>query len=64
MLLWDVQRRLVSEFSDIKSSREHAEIAQVGKDYNVTDLESQNSVVVNDLKIKQHTLNEGDKVIW
>jgi hypothetical protein len=48
---------------DIKSSREHAEIIKVGKDYVLTDLGSQNGVVVNDLKIKQHILNEGDKVI-
>lgn len=48
---------------DIKSSREHCEIIKVGKDYVLTDLGSQNGVVVNDLKIKQHVLNEGDKVI-
>lgn len=48
---------------DIKSSREHAEITKVGKDYIVTDLGSQNGVVVNDLKIRQHTLNKEDKVI-
>ncbi|MCO4754301.1 MAG: FHA domain-containing protein [Bacteriovoracaceae bacterium] len=48
---------------DIKSSREHAEIVKVGKDYMITDLGSQNGVVVNDLKIKQHSLNDDDKVI-
>jgi pSer/pThr/pTyr-binding forkhead associated (FHA) protein len=48
---------------DIKSSREHAEIIQVGKDFVLTDLGSQNGIVVNDLKIKQHVLNEGDKII-
>lgn len=48
---------------DIKSSREHAEIINVGKDFVLTDLGSQNGIVVNDLKIKQHILNEGDKII-
>jgi pSer/pThr/pTyr-binding forkhead associated (FHA) protein len=48
---------------DIKSSREHAEIAKVGKDFVITDLGSQNGVVVNDLKIKQHSLKDGDKII-
>lgn len=48
---------------DIKSSREHAEIAKVGKDYILTDLGSQNGVVVNDLKVRQHVLSENDKII-
>lgn len=48
---------------DIKSSREHAEIAKVGKDYVITDLGSQNGIVVNDLKIKQRVLSQNDKVI-
>ena len=48
---------------DIKSSREHAEIIKVGRDFVLTDLGSQNGIVINDLKIKQHVLNEGDKVI-
>lgn len=48
---------------DIKTSREHAEIVLVGKDYVITDLGSQNGIVVNDLKVQQHILNNGDKVI-
>lgn len=48
---------------DIKSSREHAEVVVVGKDYVITDLGSQNGLVVNDLKVQQHILNNGDKVI-
>ena len=48
---------------DIKSSREHAEIAKVGKDYILTDLGSQNGVIVNDLKVKQHALGPSDKII-
>jgi len=49
--------------SDIKSSREHAEIIKVGSSFIITDLGSQNGVIVNDLKIKQHTLSNGDKII-
>lgn len=48
---------------DIKSSREHAEVTKAGKEFVVTDLGSQNGVVVNDLKVKQHTLKNGDKII-
>ena len=48
---------------DIKSSREHAEIVKVTGDYLVTDLNSQNGVMVNDLKIKQEKLKEGDRII-
>lgn len=51
------------KIKDLKSSREHAEIAKVGKDYVLTDLGSQNGVVVNDLKIKQRALKTNDKVI-
>jgi pSer/pThr/pTyr-binding forkhead associated (FHA) protein len=48
---------------DIKSSREHAEITTIGSRLIVTDLASQNGVTVNDLKIKQHKLKHGDKII-
>lgn len=48
---------------DLKSSREHAEITKVGEDLIITDLGSQNGVVVNDLKIKQRMLKNGDKII-
>lgn len=48
---------------DIKSSREHAEVTQVGSDYVVTDLGSQNGIIVNDLKVKQHKLIHGEKLI-
>jgi pSer/pThr/pTyr-binding forkhead associated (FHA) protein len=48
---------------DLKSSREHAEIILVGDNYIVTDLGSQNGIVVNDLKITQHVLTNGDKII-
>ncbi len=48
---------------DLKSSREHAEIILVGDTYIITDLGSQNGIIVNDLKIKQHSLGNGDKII-
>lgn len=48
---------------DLKSSREHAEIILVDDVYILTDLGSQNGIIVNDLKVKQHALNPGDKVI-
>jgi pSer/pThr/pTyr-binding forkhead associated (FHA) protein len=49
--------------NDTKSSREHGEITKVGENWVVTDLGSQNGVVVNDKKITQKQLVEGDKVI-
>lgn len=48
---------------DNKSSREHAELALVGDQYILTDLGSQNGVVVNDLKVSQHRLKSNDKII-
>ena len=48
---------------DEKASREHAEIARVQSNFIITDLSSQNGVVVNDLKIKQHRLEPGDMVV-
>lgn len=48
---------------DGKSSREHAELALVGDQYVLTDLGSQNGVIVNDLKVSQHRLTDNDKII-
>ncbi len=48
---------------DIKSSREHAEITRVGKDWVLTDLGSQNGIIVNENKVSQVKLKEGDKII-
>lgn len=48
---------------DGKSSREHAELALVGDQYVLTDLGSQNGVIVNDLKVSQHRLVDNDKII-
>lgn len=51
------------KIQDVKTSREHAEIVVVGKDLVITDLGSQNGITVNDLKVKQHKLSDGDKII-
>ncbi|TNE98189.1 MAG: FHA domain-containing protein [Deltaproteobacteria bacterium] len=51
------------QVADAKSSREHAELTQVADKYVVTDLGSHNGLIVNDLKISQHTLTDGDKII-
>ncbi len=48
---------------DTQSSREHAEIVKSGDKYIITDLASHNGIIVNDLKITQHILNDGDKII-
>lgn len=49
--------------NDTKASREHAEITKVGPNWVVTDLGSQNGVVVNDKKVTQKQLSETDKLI-
>jgi pSer/pThr/pTyr-binding forkhead associated (FHA) protein len=49
--------------NDSKTSREHAEVTRVGDKWVATDLGSQNGVVVNDKKITQQPLVEGDKLI-
>lgn len=49
--------------NDGKASREHVEITKVGENWIVTDLKSQNGVILNDKKITQQELNEGDKLI-
>jgi pSer/pThr/pTyr-binding forkhead associated (FHA) protein len=47
---------------DAKTSREHAEITVNGQDYVVTDLGSQNGILINDQKVSQHKLKDGDKL--
>lgn len=49
--------------NDTKTSREHCEITKVGENWVATDLGSQNGVLVNEKKITQLQLKEGDKVI-
>lgn len=48
---------------DIKSSREHCELVKIQGSYVLTDLKSQNGVIVNDLKVAQHKLKDSDKII-
>lgn len=48
---------------DHKSSREHIELKKIQNNYFLTDLNSQNGVVVNDVKIKQKQLEDGDQII-
>jgi len=48
---------------DQKTSREHAEVVKKNGNYIITDLKSQNGVIVNDLKITQYTLKNLDKII-
>lgn len=48
---------------DTKSSREHAELTKFNDTFIVTDLGSQNGIIVNDLKVSQHQLIHGDKII-
>lgn len=49
--------------NDTKASREHAELIKSADNWFVTDLGSQNGIVVNDTKINQAQLKEGDKII-
>jgi pSer/pThr/pTyr-binding forkhead associated (FHA) protein len=51
------------KINDAKASREHCEVTKVGDKWVATDLGSQNGVLVNDKKITQQTLGEGDKLI-
>lgn len=51
------------KLNDTKSSREHAEVSRAGDHWFITDLGSQNGVVVNDKKVTQGQLAEGDKII-
>ena len=48
---------------DTKSSREHAEIVKSGSGYILTDLGSQNGIIVNELKVKQHNLENNDRIV-
>jgi len=48
---------------DTKASREHAEVTKVGETWVVTDLGSQNGIVVNEKKVTQKELAESDKLI-
>jgi pSer/pThr/pTyr-binding forkhead associated (FHA) protein len=48
---------------DSKISREHAELSLVDKGYVITDLSNQNGVVINDKKVTQKRLADGEKIV-
>lgn len=48
---------------DTKSSREHAEIVRHKDGWILSDLNSQNGVLVNDKPVTQTRLSEGDKIV-
>ena len=48
---------------DTKISREHGELAFSENAYTITDLGAQNGIIVNDHKIKQKKLNDGEKIV-
>jgi hypothetical protein len=48
---------------DQKSSREHAELSKIENYYVISDLKSQNGIIVNDVKVAQERLKDGDRVI-
>lgn len=48
---------------DTKISREHGELAFAENAYIITDLGAQNGIIVNDKKVKQKKLEDGEKVV-
>lgn len=51
------------QIDDTKMSREHGELTLVNQNWYITDLKSQNGIVVNKEKIKQKQLQNNDKII-
>lgn len=51
------------QINDVKISREHAEFTLVDNHYTVTDLNTQNGIIVNDTKEKQKVLEDGMKIV-
>jgi pSer/pThr/pTyr-binding forkhead associated (FHA) protein len=49
--------------NDSKASREHAEMTKVGTKWVLTDLGSQNGIIINDKKVIQKEVVEGDRII-
>ena len=48
---------------DANASKNHAELVKHNKTYILTDLKSQNGVIINDLKVNQQELSDNDKFI-
>jgi len=62
---WRIGRSRNNELTidDVSISRQHAEIhRRYNGKFDITDLESMNGIYVNDKKVKQAELNEGDTV--
>lgn len=51
------------QINDVKISREHAEFTLVDNKYTITDLNTQNGIIVNDTKEKQKILEDGMKIV-
>jgi len=47
---------------DKKTSREHAELVKIDEKYVISDLQSQNGVIINQEKINQKGLDTGDRI--
>lgn len=47
---------------DKKTSREHAELVKVNDNYVISDLQSQNGIILNQEKVKQKGLATGDRI--
>lgn len=48
---------------DTKISREHAELSFVDNAYVISDLSNQNGIIINDEKVKQQRINDGEKIV-
>lgn len=48
---------------DTKISREHAEFSLVDGGYVITDLSNQNGIIINDKKVTQKRLADGEKIV-
>ena len=48
---------------DTKISREHAELSFAENTYTITDLGASNGIIVNDSKVKQKKLKDGEKIV-
>ena len=48
---------------DTQCSRQHAELALIEGNYILTDLGSQNGVIINNKKMARHTLKDDDKIV-
>lgn len=48
---------------DVKMSREHAELSFTGDGYTITDLNTQNGILINSIKVKQKKAIDADKLV-